>query len=94
MNEQVINYGNQKLLLLDGTAHKLDSKTATDWAEAWFTANWNRVKVIGEKIHLGSLATVNKAAAHFVANLDYRAERSLIACVCDGKIKHNLRIGA
>tara|TARA_R110000787_G_scaffold159935_5_gene273643 strand:+ start:542 stop:826 length:285 start_codon:yes stop_codon:yes gene_type:complete len=94
MNEQVINYGNQKLLLLNGTAHKMDSKTAIDWAYGWFTANWGSVKVIGSKIHLGSLATVNKAAADFVANSAGRTERNLIACICEGKMNNDLGIAA
>lgn len=94
MNEQIINYGNQKLLLLNGTAHKLDSKTATEWAEQWFTKNWSSVKVIGEKIHLGSLAAINKTAADFVANTSGRTERNLMACICEGKMNADLGIAA
>jgi len=86
MSAQIINYGNQKLLLLNGTAHKIDSKTAIAWAEQWFTENWSSVKVIGEKIHLASLAAKNKAAADFVANSCGKTERNLIACACDGEI--------
>ena len=92
MNEQVINYGNQKLLLLNGTAHKLDSKTAIEWAEQWFRKNWSSVKVIGEKIHLGSLVAVNKAAADFVANTSGRTEKNLMACICEGKMNADLGI--
>ena len=94
MNEQVINYGNQKLLLLNGTAYKLDSKTAIEWAEKWFTENWSIVRVIGERIHLGSLAVESKAAADFVANSTGRTERNLIACICTGKINADLGIAA
>lgn len=93
-NEQVINYGNQKLLLLNGTAHKLDSATAKAWAEAWFTRNWESVKIVGERIHLGSLAAKNKAAADFIANSTGRTERDMMACVCEGKMNHSLGIAA
>jgi hypothetical protein len=88
--QQVITYGNQKLLLLNGTAHKLDSAIAIAWAVEWFTQNWASVKVIGGAIHLPSLAVINKAAADYVANSDYRGKRNALAAVADGKIMNSL----
>ena len=88
--QQIITFGNQKLLLLNGTAHKLDSATATAWAEEWFTKNWASVRVIGGAIHLSSLAVINKAAADYVASSDYCGKRNIMAAIADGKIMHSL----
>jgi hypothetical protein len=88
--QQVITFGTQKLLLLNGTAHKLDSAIATAWAEEWFTKNWASVKVIGGAVHLPSLSVISKAAADFVANSDYRGRRDVLAAIADGKMMHSL----
>jgi hypothetical protein len=93
-NEQVINYGSTKLLLVNGTAHKLDSRASMNWARAWFTKNWELIKMIGGQPHLGSLAIVNKAAADFFANSDYRGKREVLAAIADGKMNKELGVAA
>jgi len=84
--QQIITFGTQKLLLINGTAHKLDSATANEWATEWFSRNWSSVRVVGNAIHLPSLAIVSKVAADYFANSDYRGKRLAMAAVQDGKI--------
>jgi hypothetical protein len=90
MKTQVINYGKQKLLLIDGNAYKLDSETTTKWAEEWFTKNWQSVKIIGGQIHLPSLAVINKAAADYIAHTDYVGRRNALAAIASSKSLHSL----
>jgi|TARA_R110002110_G_C13049313_1_gene680713 hypothetical protein len=91
-DEQVINYGTQKLLLIGGTAHKVESATAKEWVSKWFTKNWKSVKVIRGNVHLASLATVNKTAADMAAVADYAGLRDILYAIHTGKVNHEIGI--
>jgi len=90
MKTQLINYGSQKLLLINGTAHKLNSETARKWAENWFSENWAKVKIIGGTIHLPSLSIIEKSMADYFHFSDYENKRNVLATIEINKSLHSL----